>query len=137
MNIVGIVGRLTRDPEITYTGGGQAVAKMRVAVDRAGDKDEGDGTYKAGFFNVTCFGKTAEICEQYLTKGRQAGFSGRLHYHEWEAQDGGKRNSTEILAQDVRLLGSRTDGEGGGGEEDTGQTTLGTQTAAADDDIPF
>lgn len=125
-----IVGRLTRDPELRTTPSGLAIAGMRVAVDRAGDKQD-DGSYASGFFDVTVFGNQAENCAQYLAKGREVAVFGRLRFHEWEAKDGsGKRSRVEIDANDVRFIGGKGDAEAAAGGSDD-------QGADDSDDIPF
>lgn len=131
MNSVQLIGHLVSDPEVKYLPSGDPVAKFALAVDRAGDK-EADG-YAAGFFDVECWGKTAELVEQYLSKGRQVGVTGRLKHHKWE-QDGNKRSKVEVVASHVTFVGSKDDGDGG-------QSPL-SQAAAAGteddaDDIPF
>lgn len=145
MNTVALVGRLTRDVELRTTASGMSVASMRLAVDRAGDKDE-DG-YKAGFFDVTAFGKTAELAAQYLSKGRQVAITGSLRFHEWEAKDGsGNRSKVEVNANDITFVGSRGDDEGEPRWNDSGQANIpaGASSSTADDfsggsddDIPF
>lgn len=139
MNSVAIVCRLVRDPEMRTTAGGVSVANMRVAVDRAGDKDpDGDG-YKAGFFTVNAFGKTADLVGQYLTKGREVGFTGRLKHHEWEAQDGTKRSEVQIDVFELTFVGKKSDNDG---EQQSSFVPAATSTADADfqgddSDIPF
>ena len=97
MNSINLIGRLTRDPELRTTSGGTEVCAMRIAIDR-----QGDG---ADYVDVTTFGKLAEVCSQYLEKGRQIGVAGRLHYSEWET-DGSKRSKHEVIAQGVQFLSS-------------------------------
>ena len=149
MNVVALTGRLTRDPEMKTTANGTDLAKFTLAVDRAGDKQD-DGTYAAGFFDVTCWGKTAEIVGQYCEKGKQIGVEGRLLLHKWENQDGEKRSKVEITANQVTLLGSKGDSEGGGfmrteredqpgsnvGDSDFA-SNAGDFAAGTDSDIPF
>jgi single-strand DNA-binding protein len=113
VNSVSIIGRLTRDPELRTLPSGQNVCSLRLAVDRAGPKtDEGIG---AGFFDVTLWGKTAEVAADNLAKGRQVGIVGELRWREWE-QDGVKRQSVEINGSRMTFVGSRdSEGSGGGG----------------------
>lgn len=111
MNTVVLSGRLTRDPELRTTPSGMDVASFSLAVDRAGDKEEAGGTYEAGFFDVTVFGKQADNVGRYLTKGSRAAVTGQLKHHRWEAQDGTKRSRVEITANWVEFLDTKADRE--------------------------
>jgi single-strand DNA-binding protein len=114
LNRVTLVGRLTRDPELRHTQGGDPVCSIRLAVSsRARDESGGWGD-RSNYFDVTVFGRQAETASTYLAKGRRIGVDGRLSWREWQAQDGSKRQSVEVIANDVFFLDSR--GEGGGGE---------------------
>ena len=108
MNRVTLVGRLTRDPEVKQTAGGSTITTLRLAVTsrgKAGDVWEDQPNY----FDVVCFGRTAETAGSYLAKGRRVGVDGRLQWREWEAKDGGKRQTVEVVANDVFFLDSRED----------------------------
>ena len=150
LNRVTLVGRLTRDPELRHTAGGDAVCSMRVAVSSRARDENGQWGDKSNYFDVVVFGRQAESASNYLSKGRRIGVDGRLSWREWTAQDGGKRQSVEVVANDVFFLDSRSDGGGGGasGGEGSGwsapagsdmpvDTSDMTRTAGADDDIPF
>ncbi|MCC6831029.1 MAG: single-stranded DNA-binding protein [Thermoleophilia bacterium] len=154
LNRVTLVGRLTRDPELRHTSGGQAVCSMRLAVTSRGRDDAGNWTDKSNFFDVTVFGRQAETATNYLTKGRRVGVDGRLSWREWEAQDGGKRQTVEVIANDIFFLDSRGDGDGGGGGGGGGgqrgwsapaapsdlpvdTSDMRSSAPADDDDIPF
>ena len=109
VNKVILIGRLGSDPEVRYTTSGGAVANFNVAtneswVDKAGQKQE-----RTEWHKVVVWGKLAEICGQYLTKGRQAFIEGRLQTREWVDKEGGKRYTTEIVAQNVQFLGAGQD----------------------------
>ena len=109
INQVILVGRLTRDAELRYSGGGMAICKFSLAVNRR--KKSGDQWVDdVGFFDVVCFGKAAEAVNQYLQKGKQVAIQGELRQDRWE-KDGQKRSKVEIAANNVQLLG----GAGGGG----------------------
>lgn len=114
LNKAMIIGNLTRDPELRTTPNGQQVASFGVATNRQWKNQQGETQEQAEFHNVVVWGKLAEICNQYLAKGRRAYFEGRLQTQQWEAQDGTKRSRTEIVADDMILLDSRG-GAGGGG----------------------
>ena len=117
-----IIGRLTQDPEIRYTPKGMAVATMRVAVNRRGR----DRTGEASFFDVVAFGKLAETCGEYLSKGRAILIDGRLRERRWDSKEG-RRSRLEIVASTVEFLDpppesaareSGASGAGGSGGED-------------------
>lgn len=142
INSVVLVGNLTRDPELRHTPSGMAVCSLRIAVNtRRKDQATGQWGEKPNYFDVTVWGQQGESCAQYLSKGRQVGVQGRLEWREWEAQDGGKRQAVEIVADAVQFLGSRADG--GAGENAYVPAGAGAQAADADfgtggdDDIPF
>jgi single-strand DNA-binding protein len=108
INHVVLVGRLTKDPELTYTQSGAAICKFSIAVNRSSGSSRGstgDGEGSANFFNIVAWNKTAEICNQYLSKGRQVAIDGRLQQRRWEGSDGVKRNTVEIVANNVQFFG--------------------------------
>ena len=146
INSVVITGNLTRDPELRSLPSGTSVCKMRVAVNsRRKDSSSGEWVDKPNYFDVTVWGAQGENCANYLSKGRPVAVSGRLEWREWEAQDGGKRQAVEIIADSVQFLGSRGDNQGGNGFEPSSDVPADTsdfQTAEAgagkeSDDIPF
>jgi len=104
INHVVLVGRLTKDPELTYTQSGAAVCRFSIAVNRSSGSSS-DNENSTNFFNVVAWNKTAEICNEYLSKGRQVGIDGRLQQRRWEGQDGVKRNTVEIVANNVQFFG--------------------------------
>ena len=114
LNRVTLVGRLTRDPELRHLPSGDPLASMRVAVNSRHRDESGNWGDKANFFDVTVFGRQADTVTQYMSKGRRIGVDGRLSWREWQAQDGTKRQSVEVIANDVFFLDSRRDGEDGG-----------------------
>ena len=142
INSVVLVGNLTRDPELRHTPSGTAVTTLRIAVNDRVKRGE-EWTDAAYYFDVTVWGRTAENCAQYLAKGRPVGVQGKLTWREWDAQDGSKRQSVEVVADNVQFLGSR--GEDGGGQSQQFVPSGAAQAssddfpaaAAADDDIPF
>ena len=142
INIVALVGNLTKDPELRHTPSGTAVTTLRVAVNDRVKKGE-EWTDAAYYFDVTVWGRTAENCAQYLAKGRPVGVQGKLTWREWDAQDGSKRQSVEIVADNIQFLGSRDGGggDGGGGQQfvpqGAAQSADFPAAATADDDIPF
>jgi single-strand DNA-binding protein len=114
LNRVTLVGRLTRDPELRHTQGGDPVCSIRLAVSSRARDETGNWGDRSNYFDITVFGRQAETASTYLAKGRRIGVDGRLSWREWQAQDGSKRQNVEVIANDVFFLDSR--GEGGGGE---------------------
>jgi single-strand DNA-binding protein len=104
-NKVILIGNLTRDPELRYTPQGTAVATFRLAVN-SNYKSGGDGKKETLFIDVVVFGKQAEPCSQYLSKGRPALVEGRLQEGRWE-KDGQQHSKMEVIAQTVRFLGQK------------------------------
>jgi single-strand DNA-binding protein len=151
INRVTLIGRLTRDPELRHTSGGDAVCSMRLAVNSRARDETGQWGDKPNFFDVTVFGRQAESVSNYLTKGRRVGVDGRLSWREWQAQDGSKRQNVEVIASDVVFLDGRGDGEGGGGggggwssaprpapaDLPVDDSDMRPAPAGSDDDIPF
>ena len=143
INRVVLVGNLTKDPELRHTPGGTAVCSLRLAVNsRQKDASTGEWVEKPNYFDITVWDKQGENCAQYLSKGRPVAVDGRLDWREWEAQDGSKRQSVEIVADNVQFLGGRGDDGAGGGQQfvPSGAAQASSDdfpAAAADDDIPF
>ncbi len=118
LNRAELIGRLTRDPEMRYTPSGQPVTSFSIATNRYASGPDGDRREYTDYHNIVCWniGKRnlAELVAQYLKKGSMVYVEGRIQTRSWEGQDGQKRKATEIVANDVQFLDSRT-GEGGGG----------------------
>jgi single-strand DNA-binding protein len=124
LNRAQLIGRLTRDPEMRYTQSGTAMTKFGLATNRYGSDAEGSRKEFTDFHNVVAWNQgkrnLAELCAQFLRKGSLVYVEGRLQTRSWEGQDGQKRTTTEINANDVQFLESRgasTGGGGGGGAE--------------------
>ncbi|NNL87099.1 MAG: single-stranded DNA-binding protein [Myxococcales bacterium] len=141
VNKVILVGNLGRDPELRYTQNGQAVANFSVATTDRWNSKEGQREERTEWHRIVAWGKTAELCAQYLSKGRSVYIEGRIQSREWEDREGQKRNTTEIVAQTVQFLGGRGGGGGGGGVPDDGGNRGGMPEPGgappAGDDIPF
>jgi single-strand DNA-binding protein len=153
VNQVILVGRLGRDPETRYTGGGQAVANFSVATDETYKDKNGERQKRTEWHKIVVWGKQAEIAQQYLKKGSLIFIEGRIQSREWQDKEGQKRTSFEIVASNFRMLGGRGDGaaggggsfsggarseehdQSGGGEEFGGGGSSGPEIS--DDDIPF
>lgn len=116
-NKVILVGNLTRDPEVRYTPSGTAVCDISLAVNSTWtDKRTNERKEEVTFIDVTLWGRTAEIAGEYLTKGRPVLIEGRLQQDRWDDKETGqKRSKLKVVADDMRLLGGRTEGGGGGG----------------------
>lgn len=104
LNKVMIIGNLGRDPEMRYTPSGKPVTSFSVAVSRSYTKAEGERTEVTDWFNVVAWGRLAEICSQYLTKGSTVYVEGRLETRSWEGDNGQKHYRTELVANDVNIL---------------------------------
>ena len=104
LNRAQIIGNLTRDPELRTTTGGQSVVNFGVATNRRYKDKNGQQVDQAEFHNVVAWAKLADIVSQYLAKGRRVYVEGRLQTREWEAQDGAKRRTTEIVAENLIML---------------------------------
>jgi single-strand DNA-binding protein len=104
LNKVMIIGNLGRDPEMRYTPNGKPVTSFSVAVSRTFTKPEGERTEVTDWFNVVAWGRLAEICSQYLTKGSMVYVEGRLETRSWEGDNGQKHYRTEVVASDVNIL---------------------------------
>jgi single-strand DNA-binding protein len=144
VNKVLLIGNLGRDPEVRYLPSGNPVANFSIATsenytDRNGTKQD-----RTDWHNIVVYGKQAELCGQYLKKGRQVFVEGRISYRNYEAKDGsGKRYVTDIVAQRVQFLGGRAGagagdlGDMGGGRGGAGQPGGGDLPPMDDEDIPF
>lgn len=142
MNSVNLVGRLTRDPETSYTPNGVMVAKFAVAVNRPFKNDAGE--YEADFFNCVAWRKTAEFVSQYLAKGRLVSIGGRLQTRKWQDQATGQtRTATDVIVNEIQPIGPRPNDSDDEAPQrpplktTPGQPTRPGQAANADDEDPF
>ena len=99
-----IIGNLTRDPELRTTTTGQSVASFAIATSRKWTNQQGQPQEEVEYHNIVAWGKLAEICKQYLGKGRKVYVEGRLRTRDWQAQDGTKRRTTEIICENMIML---------------------------------
>ncbi|RME16650.1 MAG: single-stranded DNA-binding protein [Bdellovibrio sp.] len=106
VNKVMIIGRLGADPEVKTVSSGQTVARLSVATSEAWTDKEGQRQERTEWHRVVVWGKLAELCGRYLTKGRQVFVEGRLQTRSWEDQEGQKRYTTEIVANNIQFLGA-------------------------------
>jgi len=138
VNRVILVGRLGRDPETRYTGGGQAVANFSVATDESYKDKNGERQKRTEWHKIVVWGKQAEIAQQYLKKGSLIFIEGRIQSREWQDKEGQKRTSFEIVANNFRMLGGRAEGAaaasaGGGAGARSGGDDFESHPAPADD----
>jgi len=108
------MGNLTRDIEIRYSQGGTAIGNTGIAVNRKWKSQSGEQKEEVTFVDLTFFGRTAEIANQYLRKGRQVLVDGRLTLDQWTAQDGTKRSKHSVTVENLQMIGGRDDAQGGG-----------------------
>ncbi len=130
LNKVMIIGRLGRDPEMRYTPSGRPVTTFSVATSRSWNTSEGERRTETEWFNVVAWGNLAEICKQYLNKGQQVYVEGRLQTRYWDDAEGNKHSSTEIVANEMIMLGDRRDNNQHLEEEEN-------FAGADDDEFPF
>jgi len=115
-NKVILLGNVTRDPELKYTPKGTAVAQIGLAVNRVYSNEQGEKVEETTFVDIELFGRTAEIANEYLRKGRPVMFEGRLKLDTWDdKQTGQKRSKLKVIGETMQLLGGRDGGGGGGG----------------------
>ena len=145
VNKVILVGNLGRDPELRYTKNGQAVANFSLATTESWNSRDGQREERTEWHRIVAWAKTAELCSQYLSKGRSVYIEGSLRTRDWEDRDGNKRQTTEIHAQTVQFLGGRggAGGPGGGGAggsdapEDRSMRNEPGPSGGGEDDVPF
>jgi len=134
VNKVILVGNLGKDPEVRFTPNGKALAKFSVATSERWTDQQGQKQERTEWHNVVVWGKQAETCGQYLSKGRQVFVEGSIRTRNYDDKDGNKKYITEIVARDVRFLG----GGGGRGAQDAAVSAPpGEDVGPPDDDIPF
>ncbi len=134
LNKVMLIGNLGRDPELRYTQSGQAVANFTLATNEQWTNKNGEREERTEWHRIVVWGRQAEICGEYLSKGRQIYVEGRLQTREWEDREGNKRNTTEISANKVLMLGPR--GEASTEVTQSAEPT-GPPPGPENDDIPF
>jgi single-strand DNA-binding protein len=110
LNRVQLIGNLTRDPELRYTPSGTAVCSFSIATNRNWTTDSGEKKEEVEFHRIVAWNKLAELCSQFLTKGRKVFVEGRLTTRSWTAQDGTQKQTTEIIINDMILLDNRRPG---------------------------
>ena len=140
INKVILVGRLGKDPEIRSTPNGTTVAKFSLATDEKFTDKSGEKQDRTEWHNIVAFGKLAEICGQYLRKGKLVYIDGSIHYDSWDDKETGqKKYRTEITANTMKMLDRKGDeGSGGGAYAGARKGNTGAATEIEDDDeVPF
>ncbi|MBW3564576.1 MAG: single-stranded DNA-binding protein [Acidobacteria bacterium] len=132
-----LVGRLGRDPEIRSTPSGTTVAKFSIATDDRYTDREGQKQERTDWHNIVAFGRLAEICGQYLRKGKLVYIEGQIRHDSWDDKETGqKKYRTEIHAREMQMLGSKSDG-GGSGSQDSYEPVGVGNDGPDDDNVPF
>ena len=149
VNKVILIGNLGEDPDLRYTDGGTAVCNMSLATNESYTDSDGNDVQRTEWHDVVAWGRLGEICDEYLEKGSQVYFEGKLQTREWTDGDGNTRYSTEMKARDMMFLDSNRQGGGqqqsapGGKQASSEKQTAGSEqtgdqeTFQPDDDLPF
>ena len=127
LNKVMLIGRLGRDPEMRYTPSGRPVTTFSIATSRTWNTSDGERRSETEWFNIVAWSNLAEICKQFLTKGQQVYIEGRLQTRHWEDSDGNRHSATEVVANEMIILGERRS-ESDSSEEDQSEK---------EDEFPF
>ena len=131
VNKVILIGNLGKDPEVRHTQSGATVVNFSIATNEAWNNKDGEREERVEWHKIVAFGKLADICGQYLTRGKQVYIEGKLQTRSWDDRDGNKRYTTEIVASRMTMLGV---GQQSRQEEDD---SSGVKDDRYDDDIPF
>ena len=140
VNKVILIGNLGSDPEVRYTPGGSAVANFNIATNEVWNNKEGNREERTEWHKIVCWNRTAELCGEYLSKGRTVYIEGRIQTRDWEDKEGNKRYTTEVVAQTVKFLGGRGEGAGKAPAKkaaSAGGSPEASEPIPVDDDIPF
>ncbi|HEV2702440.1 MAG TPA: single-stranded DNA-binding protein [Steroidobacteraceae bacterium] len=131
INKVILIGHLGQDPEVRALPSGSSIANLRIATTESWkDKQSGEFKEQTEWHTVVLFGRTAEVAAEYLKKGSQVYIEGRLRTRKWQDKTGNDRYSTEIVGNDMQMLGGR--GQGGGGQSGAGQSGAGQSGGGRD-----
>ena len=133
-----LIGNLGKDPEVRYTPSGLGVANFNIATSESWTNKEGAKETRTEWHRIVAFGKLAEICGEYLSKGKQVYIEGRIQTRDWEDQNGVKRYTTEIVASQMLMLGARDSGDSARNQGPPAKDFQGPPGPGfEDDDIPF
>lgn len=138
LNRVVLVGNLTRDIDLRSTPSGKSVTTLRIAVNRRWKKESGETVDNADYFNVVAWGKLAELCNEYIGKGSPIAVDGRLQSRSWETQEGQKRATVEVVAENIQFLGQpRGSTRAETPEVEVNQVQQSQDISTDNEDIPF
>lgn len=150
LNRVILIGNLTRDPELRFTPTGSPVAGFGLAVNRVYTNKQGEKVENVDYFNIVVWAKLAELCAEYIHKGSPIAVEGRLQSRSWETEDGQKRSTVEIVAENVQFLARSGGGDSAGRPGQRSEAAAGASTKVKSageenpvedidlgDDIPF
>ncbi len=135
LNKVMIIGHLGRDPEMRYTPSGRPVTTFTVATSRSWNTVDGERHTETEWFNIVAWGNLAEICKQYLNKGQQVYIEGRLQTRKWEDKEGNRHYTTEVVAQEMMMLGERKESNNQAHTEEANEAEMPNETN--EDEFPF
>jgi len=128
-----LIGHLGKDPEVRYTPEGAAIANFTIATNEVRTKKDGNKETRAEWHRIVAFGKLAEVCGEYLSKGKQVYIEGRIRTRQWEDREGDKRSATEIVASRMQMLGAAEKQPAAPASAGNGHDEL----PADPDDVPF
>lgn len=135
LNKAMLIGNLGKDPEIKYTPEGLAIAKFSMATKEQWKDKDGQKQDKTEWHNIVAFGKLAEICGEYLAKGKQVYIEGRIQTRSWDDKDGNKKYTTEIVANTMQMLG-KADASSKSAVA-TDENAVVSEPSHTEDDVPF
>ncbi len=136
LNKATLIGRLGGDPEVRYTQSGTAVANFTVATSERWKDKDGQQQEQTEWHRIVAFARLGEICGEYLSKGSQVYIEGRIQTRSWDDKDGNKRYTTEIVAREMKMLGSKNDNSSGGGGGNYTEPPL-AEPRIGGDEVPF
>ncbi len=136
VNKIILIGRLGADPEVRYTQEGAMVTNFRLATDEQWRDKSGERVQRTEWHRIVTFGKLAEICGNYLAKGRLVYIEGRIQTRSWDDRDGNKRYTTEIIAQNMQMLERKEQGSDQVRESDNSVSSY-EGPGISEDDVPF
>lgn len=135
LNKVMLIGHLGRDPEMRYTPSGRPVTSFSVASNRSWNTSDGERHSETDWFNIVTWGNLAEICKQHLSKGQQVYIEGRLQTRKWDDKEGNKHTTTEVVANEMLILGDRRGSTTEQGDDTRLQDEF--DNRADEDEFPF
>lgn len=137
LNRVILIGNLTRDPELRVTPSGTPVANFGLAINRKWTNKQGEKVEGVDYINIVVWGRLAELCGDYITKGSPVAIDGRLQSRAWEAEDGSKRSVIEVVAENVQFLSKRQADPMSGEMMSEGAGVTEAASSVLEEDVPF